>query len=94
MDVEPEGTSQDQPERGEAPAARPRLTALDSEVLKIDDRILVVEQKLSRAEKDIVGVREILIDEIIAAAFLELAVAAIIVCLVLLYRKEHEHYVA
>lgn len=78
------------PEPVAEPVRAPRISALDSEALRIDDRIFSVEGSLDRMTKDIFTMRAILIDQLVTVAFVELALAAVIVMLVLEYRKKRE----
>lgn len=72
-----------------APApARPRLSALDSEFLRVDDRIVSVERAVAKTTEDMFLVRQVLIDQIVTIALLELALAAIVVAFIMINRRE------
>lgn len=83
----------EQEQEPEAPPPVRPLSALDSEVLRVDDRILGLEQNAARTAQDVSVMRDILIDELITIAFVELAVGVVIVVLALAYWREKEHAV-
>jgi len=78
----------EQPEKVGPKPERPRFTVLDSEILRVDDRIVAVENAMKKTAEDMFLVRQVLIDQIVTVALVELALAAIIVMLVMSHRKE------
>jgi hypothetical protein len=72
------------------PSERPKFTVLDSEVLRVDDRILAVENAMRKTTEDMFLVRQVLIDQIVTVALVEVALAAIIVMMVVMHRREIE----
>lgn len=82
-ELEPEPPAEDTP-------PRPRLSALDSEILRVDDRILELERAGEKMIRDVGVMREILIDQIVTVALLQLALAIIIGVLAFAYWKERD----
>lgn len=72
------------------PTERPRFSVLDSEVLRVDARILDIENAQRKTSEDMFLIRQVLINQIVTVALVELALAAIIGLLVLSHRRELE----
>jgi hypothetical protein len=88
MPDEPVEAEEPTPTTPDRPRERQRFTVLDSEVLRVDDRILAVENAMRKTAEDMFLVRQVLIDQIVTVALVELALAAIIVMLVMSHRRE------
>lgn len=80
----------DEEPEAEAPPAERRYSVIDSEFLRVDDRIVKVEKESAKTAQDLYLVRQVLINQIVTVALVELALAAIVLVLVLNNRKEIE----
>ena len=79
-----------EPEPTPEAAPRRRLSALDSEALAIDDRLLRLERDVRAHSDDLYIVRDVMVSELVAIALLELAVIGLVLAVMVHLHKRGE----